>query len=82
MDLTRIDLTKLRGLGDKAIGLGKEILGTVLANERMEREGEAQQQRATESLRALRKELEAEAKEARADAMEQRQKAAQRAKSA
>ena len=82
MDLTRIDLTKLRGLGDKVVGLGKEILGTALGNERLEREGEAQQERATESLRALRKEIEAEGKEARAEAMEQRQKAAQRAKSA
>lgn len=82
MDLTRIDLTKLRGLGDKVVGLGKEILGTVLNSERLEREGDAQQERATESLRALRKEVEAEGREARAQAMERRQRAAQRAKSA
>lgn len=82
MQVRGIDLNKLRGLGDKVIGLNKEIAGTVFGNDRLEKEGEAQQERATETLRALRKELEAEAKDAKAEMFEQREKAAQRAKSA
>jgi uncharacterized protein YjbJ (UPF0337 family) len=75
-----IDVNKLRGVADKGLGLTKELMGTLVGNERLEREGEAQQERATEQLRALRKEVEAERHEAKAEAMEQRQKVAQRAK--
>jgi uncharacterized protein YjbJ (UPF0337 family) len=77
-----IDVNKLRGVADKGLGLTKELVGTLVGNDRLEKEGEAQQERATEQLRALRKEVEAEGHEAKADAMEQRQKAAQRAKEA
>jgi uncharacterized protein YjbJ (UPF0337 family) len=77
-----IDVNKLRGVADKGLGLTKELVGTIVGNERLEKEGEAQQERATEQLRALRKEVEAQGHEAKADAMEQRQKAAQRAKEA
>jgi uncharacterized protein YjbJ (UPF0337 family) len=80
MQIKTVDLNKLRGLGDKFLGLNKELIGTVVGNERLEREGEAQQDRATEQLRALRKEVEAEQKEAKAEMLEKRQKAAQRAK--
>ena len=80
MQIGNIDLNKLRGLGDKFVGLNKEVLGTILGNERLQKQGEAQQERANEELKALRKEAEAQAKEAKADALEQRQKAAQRAK--
>ena len=80
MQIGTIDLNKLRGLTDKWFGLQKEILGTVIANERLVDEGEAQQERGTEQLRALRKEAKAQAKEAKADAAEQKQKAAQRLK--
>jgi len=76
-----VDINKLRGLGDKTLGLGKEILGTVIGNDGLAKEGEAQQERATEELRALRKEIEAQAKEAKAEVLEQRQKTAERAKS-
>jgi uncharacterized protein YjbJ (UPF0337 family) len=82
MQIGSVDLNKLRGLTDKAIGLYKEFLGTVLGNERLTSEGEAQQARATEQLRALRAEVKAEAKDAKAEAFEQKQKAAERAKSA
>ena len=44
--------------------------------------GEAQQERATEQLRALRHEVKAEAKEAKAEALEMKQRNAQRAKEA
>lgn len=81
MQIGTIDLNKLRGVTDKAIGLGKETLGTLLGNDRLAQAGEAQQERATEELKALRKEAEAQKLEAKADAEEQRQKVAQRAKS-
>jgi len=80
MRLGRIDLNKLRGLGDKALGLSKEVVGTVAGSERLEREGEAQQARATEQLRALRNEMKAESKQAKAQTLEARQRSAQRAK--
>lgn len=80
MQIGSVDLNKLRGIGDKAIGLWKELVGTVIGNDRLQREGEAQQERASEKLKALRKEMEAQAKEAKADVLEQRQKSAQRVK--
>jgi uncharacterized protein YjbJ (UPF0337 family) len=75
-----IDLNKLRGVSDKGIGLAKELVGVLTGNERLQDEGEAQQERAAAELKALREELKAQKKDAKADAMEQRQKAAQRAK--
>ena len=80
MQIGTIDLNKLRGIGDKFIGINKELLGTVIGNDKLAEEGEAQQERATQQLKALRKEAEAQSKEAKAEALEQRQKAAQRAK--
>ena len=80
MQIGRIDVNKLRGVADKAIGLGKELLGVLTGNERLQDEGEAQQERASAELKALREELRAEKKDAKASAHEQRQKAAQRAK--
>lgn len=80
MQVGQVDLNKLRGLGDKAIGFAKEIVGTVVNNDRLVEEGDAQQERAAEELRAIRKEIEAQRKEVKADALEQKQKAAQRAK--
>jgi uncharacterized protein YjbJ (UPF0337 family) len=82
MQIGRIDVNKLRGVADKGLGLGKELVGTLFGNERLEREGEAQQERAAEELKALRKEVEAQRKEAEAKGHEQRERAAQRAKSA
>jgi uncharacterized protein YjbJ (UPF0337 family) len=76
-----VDVNKLKGIGDKAVGLGKELFGTVTGNERLQEAGEAQQEKATELLRSMRAEAKAQAKEAKADVLEQRQKAAQRAKS-
>lgn len=81
MQLGKVDLNKLRGIGDKFLGLQKEFVGTIIGNDRLQQEGEAQQERASEELKALRQEAKAEAKEAKAEAFEQKQKAAQRAKS-
>ena len=80
MQIGRIDANKLRGVADKAIGLGKELLGVLTGNERLQDEGESQQERASAELKALREELRAEKKDTKASALEQRQKAAQRAK--
>ena len=82
MQIGTIDLNKLRGLSDKAVGLGKETFGTLVGNDRLAEAGEAQQERATEQLRALRSEMKAQAKEAKAELFEQKQKAAERAKTA
>lgn len=75
-----VDLQKLRGVGEKTFGLTKEFVGVVINNQHLQEEGEAQQERATERLRALRKEAEAQAKEAKAELLERRERAAQRAK--
>jgi len=82
MQVGRVDINKLRGVADKAIGLGKEFIGVLIGSDAWQKEGEAQQERAAEELKALRKQLEAQSKEAVAEMQEQRQKAAQRAKSA
>ncbi len=82
MNVGRIDLTQLRGISDKSVGLAKELVGTLLGNESLQRQGEAQQDRASEEMKALRKQAEAQAKENKADTLEQSQKAAQRAKEA
>ena len=80
MQIGRIDLNKLRGLSDKGIGFSKEILGVVIGNDRLQEEGQVQQDRASEELKAVRKEMEAQRKDAEAEVHETRQKAAQRAK--
>jgi uncharacterized protein YjbJ (UPF0337 family) len=80
MRIGTIDLNKLRGVADKAVGLFKEALGTVLNNDNLAEAGEAQQDRAREQLKALREEAKAQAKESKAELAEQRQRAAQRAK--
>jgi uncharacterized protein YjbJ (UPF0337 family) len=80
MQLGTIDLQKLRGVGEKMFGLTKEFVGVVTNNDRLQEEGDAQQDRASERLRALRKEAEAEMKDAKASALEREERAAQRAK--
>ncbi len=80
MRLQRIDSDNLRGFADKFFGLGKELVGSVFDNDALRQEGEAQQKKGSERLRALQDQLEAESKEAKADAFEQQQKAAQKMK--
>lgn len=80
MQLGSIDLNKLRSIRDKAAGLSKELVGTLIGNDRLQEAGEAQQDRADEQLRALRAELKARQKDAKAEVLEQRQKAAANAK--
>jgi uncharacterized protein YjbJ (UPF0337 family) len=80
MQFRTIDPQQLRGIVDKVFGLTKEIVGEVIGNERLQKEGEAQQAKGTEKLKALRKQLEAKAKDAKAQVFEEKQKAAQRIK--
>jgi uncharacterized protein YjbJ (UPF0337 family) len=82
MRIGNLELDHVRGLGDKFVGLGKELAGTVIGNDRLQEAGEAQQARGTESLKALKKQAKAQAKESKAETFEQQEKAAQRAKSA
>lgn len=80
MRLGTIDTNKLRGITDKGLGLGKEIVGVLANNDRLQREGQAQQERATAELDALREELNAQKHEAKAEGHHARQRAAQEAK--
>ena len=80
MRLGSIDISKLRSIGDKAVGLSKEAFGAVTGNESLQEAGEAQQEKASERLRAMRAEVKAEQKDAKADVLQKRQKAAQAAK--
>jgi uncharacterized protein YjbJ (UPF0337 family) len=80
MQLLNIDLNQLRGLADKAFGLNKELLGTITGNERLAEEGEAQQEKATHQLKALRADIKAEAERAKVETNEGRQRSAQQIK--
>ncbi|MCU1461060.1 MAG: hypothetical protein JWO37_1135 [Acidimicrobiales bacterium] len=80
MRIGTVETNHLKGLFDKGAGLAKEAIGTFVNNDRLVKEGEAQQARAAEELKALRKEAEAQAKELKADALEGKQRAAQATK--
>lgn len=76
MQVGPIDVNKLSGIGEKFIGLAKELMGTLIGNDNLEQAGQAQQDKGTERLAALRDEIDAARKEAEAEAHEQRQKVA------
>jgi uncharacterized protein YjbJ (UPF0337 family) len=80
MQMGTVDLQKLRGVGEKVFGLSKEFLGVIINNDRLQKEGDAQQDQASERLRALRKEAEAQVKDAKANLFDRQERAAQRAK--
>jgi uncharacterized protein YjbJ (UPF0337 family) len=80
MKIANIDLKQLRGFADKSIGLQKEVLGTVLGRENLSTEGQAQQDRGTAHLKALKAEAEADKARGQAAVQEKRQTAASRAK--
>jgi hypothetical protein len=82
MRIGTVDLNRLRGVSDKGFGFGKELLGVLVGSERLEREGDAQQERAAAELRSLRSQLTAEREDAKAKAAEHRQRAAQHQKEA
>jgi uncharacterized protein YjbJ (UPF0337 family) len=68
----------VRGVVEGAKGLAKEAAGSVLGNEELAREGEAQQDKAEGQRNAAKKEAEAEAARGSADAAEKRQQSHQR----
>ena len=80
MQLGTIDTNKLRGLTDKGLGLGKEFVGALTGNEKLQREGQAQQERAAAELDALREEFKAAKHDAEAKTHESRERIAQEAK--
>jgi uncharacterized protein YjbJ (UPF0337 family) len=80
MRLGTIDTNKLRGITDKGFGLGKEFVGVLSGNEKLQREGQAQQERAAAELDGLRHELKAQKNEAKAGTYEAQQRVAQEAK--
>jgi hypothetical protein len=80
MQVGTIDVNKLRFVADKGLGLSKELVGVLVGSDRLQQEGESQQERATAELRALRDELSAQKHEAKAKVFEGQQKAAQHAK--
>jgi uncharacterized protein YjbJ (UPF0337 family) len=80
MRIGTVETNHLKGLLDKVVGLSKEAVGTLIDNKSLVKEGEAQQARAAEELKALRKQVEAQAKESKADLLEGKQRAAQAAK--
>src|SRR5579884_321906 len=63
----------LPNLGEKAVGLTKEFVGTLLDRENLRREGQAQQEKATERLEEFRREVAADAHRAKAEAKERAQ---------
>jgi uncharacterized protein YjbJ (UPF0337 family) len=63
----------VRGVVEGAKGLAKEAVGSVLGKEELEREGEAQQDKAQAQRDAAKKEAEAEAARGGAEAAEKRQ---------
>ena len=56
MQIGTVDLNKLQGINDKFFGLTKEYVGILVNNSRLQEEGEAQQEKASEKLKALREE--------------------------
>ena len=82
MQIGRVDLNKLRGVVDKGVGLGREFVGVLVGNDRLQEEGQAQQQRASAELRALSHQVKAESNDTKAELLERRQRAAQAAKEA
>ena len=80
MRIPRISPKNLTGFLDKVIGLGKEFAGDLVGKRSLIEAGEAQQDKGTEKLKALRAQLEADAHTAKAEVHETREKVAAGAK--
>jgi uncharacterized protein YjbJ (UPF0337 family) len=81
MNTRPIELGKLRGLLDKAFGLGKEVVGVFTDSDRLQDAGNRQQEKGTASLKALRHQGRAKAQDAKAEVREREERATQRTKS-
>jgi uncharacterized protein YjbJ (UPF0337 family) len=82
VQIHRIDPNNAKGLIDKIIGLGKEIVGSLTNSERLEKAGQIQQQEAAERIKAMKAEVRADAHEAKASAAGRAQRSAQKTKEA
>lgn len=80
MQIPRIDAKNAAGLLSKIAGLGKEIVGNVVGNDRLVKAGQVQQDKGTERLKAIRDQAQATKHEAKSAAAERAQRAAQRRK--
>ena len=67
----------IKGVVEGAKGLAKEAVGSVVGNKDLEKEGEAQQDKASAQRDVARKEAEAEAARAGEEAAEKRQQSHQ-----
>lgn len=67
----------LPNLAEKAVGLTKEVVGTLIDRDDLREQGQAQQKKAEERLEAFRRELEADRHRAGAAADERRQRSHQ-----
>lgn len=75
-DSTSGPIAALRALVDGSVGLTKQVIGILLDNDRLQEQGEAQQQKARALKDVAQKEAEAETARAEAKTQEARQKAA------
>jgi uncharacterized protein YjbJ (UPF0337 family) len=75
-DSTSGPVAALRALVDGSIGLTKQVIGILIDNDRLQEQGEAQQQKARALKDVAQKEAEAEAARAEVETQEARQKAA------
>jgi len=80
MQIGNVDIQQLGGFADKAVGLGKEWIGTLAGNDSLVEQGQAQQEKGAAKLHALRAEVQADAARTQAAGRESQQKAATRAK--
>jgi uncharacterized protein YjbJ (UPF0337 family) len=82
VQIPRIDPSNAKGLVDKVIGLGKEIVGNLTNSDRLEKAGQIQQEEASERIKALKAEVRADAHQAKASAAGRAQRSAQKTKEA
>lgn len=79
MNIPRISPRNATGLVDKVIGLNREIVGHLFSKDGLIEAGEAQQDKGTEKLKALREQAKADVHAAKARAHEGKQRTAQKA---
>ena len=80
MRIPRVSYQNVTGIGDKIVGLGREVAGELCNRTSWVEAGEAQQAKGSEKLKALRAQAKADVHRAKAQTAETRQKAAQRSK--
>ena len=81
MRIPRVDPKDATALIDKAVGLGKEIVGEFVDNEGLIKAGEAQQGKGSEKLKAIRAQAKADGHRVKAAVFDGKERAAQASKS-